>query len=210
MSIRIRGVLTLVATLVAAACSETPTEMPDLSVVSVELRPADRTLTVGDTMLVVVFPRTADGQLLGGEPVTWTSGSPSVASLTPKGIYAILRAVTPGTAEVMAVVGGKIGAIGVTVIATPLIVSSVQITPSISALQVGKQFELLPLVRTADGTVIGGRKVTWQTSDPTIMTVGGAVDGSYVTLTAHRAGTVVITATAGGKSDARTFQVTAG
>ena len=208
MSRLYRSVLGLALLLFAIACADSPAELPDLSVASVEVTPADRTISVGDSMLVTANARTADGQIRGDVSITWVSGDESVATVRPDGLRGVARALKPGIVEISAATEGKTGKINLTVIAAPLVVSSVQITPSIGALEVGKQAELRALVRAQDGTVIGGRTVGWQTSDPTIATIYGAADGAYVTVSTHRVGEVVITATVEGRSAQRTITVT--
>ena len=201
-----RSSLALLA-LVIAACSEAPFEA-DLTVVSVEVTPADRTITVGDTMVVIARPWLADGTVFGSAVVTWTSSDASVATLTPKGQLGIARALKPGTVEISASTEGKAGKITLNIVAAPLVVGSVQITPSIGALEVGKDFQLSLLVRAQDGTPIGGRTVAWQTSDPSIITITGAADGAHATIRAQRVGQAVITATVEGKTAQRTITVT--
>src|SRR5262245_40938336 len=205
MSNRMLYALALVTTIIAA-CSD-PAGVPKLVVSSVEVSAAGPTLTVGDSMIVTAFPRTADGLILGDRPVDWTSGNATVAGLTPKGATSMRRALTPGSAEIVAAVEGKIGRITVAVVAAPLVVSIVQVAPSIGAIEVGKQFQLRSVARAADGTVIGGRNTVWQSSDSTIMTIAGAADGSHVTISAHRVGAVVITATVDGVTGQRPIQV---
>ena len=208
MSRLYRSTVASVLLMFALACADSPTQMPDLSVVAVEVFPADRTISVGDSMLVTANARTADGQIRGDVLIAWASGDESVATVRPDGLRGVARALKPGIVEISAATEGKTGKVNLTVIAAPLVVSSVQITPSVGALEVGKQAELRALLRAQDGTVIGGRTVSWQTSDPTIATIYGAADGAYVTLSTHRVGVVVVTATVEGKSAQRTITVT--
>ena len=87
-------------------------------------------------------------------------------------------------------------------------VANVTVTPSIGALEVGKQFTLSAIARAADGTVVGGRAVNWQSSDSTIVTIVGAVNGASAVISAHRTGDVVISAKVDGVQGQRTIRVT--
>src|SRR5262245_37799837 len=116
-----------------AACNDEPTALPDLSVATVEVRPGGN-LSVGDTLMLIAYPRTADGTLLGGRLVTWSSADTSILSVTrPNGVAAVVKAKAPGLVEISALVEGKVGKVPVNVVAAPLVVASVTIAPSIGA-----------------------------------------------------------------------------
>ena len=80
----------------------------------VEVMPQNQTLTVGDTMVLIAHPRTADGDILGGREIAWSSGDAGVASVTTRGELGVARALTPGTTEIRALVEGKIGTVTLT------------------------------------------------------------------------------------------------
>lgn len=178
--------------------------------VKVEVGLVGRTLTVGDTMRLTASPKTVEGHILGGVAVDWLSEDPAVASVSPRGLSSVVLAKQPGTVRIRATAEGRAGEVFVTVIAAPLVVASVEMTPGLAGIEVGQQMRLDAIVRASDGTVVGGRVVQWTSSDPTIATVTAPADGAYMFLNAHRAGQVTITAAVEGKTAQRVIIVAPG
>jgi uncharacterized protein YjdB len=207
MSARIRN-FSLLVLFALAACQDNPVELPDMSIVVVEVAPNARTLTVGDTMLVQAYPKTASGQIRGDAAVQWSSANQAIAQVTPRGQNVLVRAQSAGTVEVLALSEGKEGRVTVSVVEAQLPVASLQIADGADSVLIGQSVRFNAVARAADGTVIGGRRVTWQVNDLTLGTIAGPDDGSYMVLTAHRAGTVTLTASVEGRLVQRAVRLT--
>ena len=126
--------------------------------------------------------------------VSWKSSDTSVATVDASGKVTAVKA---GTATVTATAGGKSASVKVTVASDYVAVSSVAVSGTgvsggRATINVGAGLNLAATVSPSNAT---DRTVTWSTSDASVATVSsaGAVRGV-------KAGTVTITATAGGKS----------
>jgi uncharacterized protein YjdB len=188
------GLVTAVAigTAKITATSEGKTGTADISVVavpvaSVDVSPPQSSLTVGQQGALVATPRDAQGGLLSGRPVAWTSGAPSVATVSANGT---VTAVGAGTAVIFATVEGRTGSANVTV--RQIAVTGVTVAPASSNIAVGAFVQLAATVRSGT-TVLTDRVVGWSSSNETIAVVssGGRVTGL-------KAGVVTITATSEG------------
>ena len=190
------GLVTAVAlgTAKITATSEGKSGTADVTVVAVpvsavEVTPAESNLTIGQQAALVATPRDARGAVLTGRPVAWTSGAPSVATVSSAGT---VTAVGAGTAVIFATIEGRTGSANVTVRQIP--VTSVTVAPSFSSIAVGASVQLAATVRSGT-TVLTDRVVGWTSSNETI-----AVVSSTGRVTALKAGGVTITATSEGVS----------
>lgn len=101
-----RRTLALVTSLiVCGACSEPPTSV-DEKVSRVEVAPGSLAMFVGETVQLTATARDEGGDVITGAAVTWSSGNPGVAKVTPDGR---VTAVGTGTARITATAGGKSG-----------------------------------------------------------------------------------------------------
>jgi uncharacterized protein YjdB len=131
--------------------------------------------------------------------VTWTSGTPSVATIAPSGLAA---GVAAGASVITAAMPGVSGTTTLTVTAATLL--SIAITPASPSLGVGAAQQL-----TATGTYSDATKqnitalVTWASGTTSVATVtpGGLLSGVA-------AGTSAITATSGSVAGTTTATVT--
>jgi uncharacterized protein YjdB len=169
------------------------------SIASVAVTPGTATLTVGDTRSFAVTVRAGDGSIITGRPVTWSSGSPSVLTVSPTGV---VTAVAPGTAQVLAQVDGITGAATVTVQRVP--VAAVQVTPSAASVATGAFAQLAATPRDAAGNALAGRTVTWSSANEAVATVTS--DGRVLGVAP---GTATIRATSEGVTGTATVTVTA-
>lgn len=94
----------------AAACSDgaaPPTSgLESPSVASIELSPSSGSVTVGETLQVTATTKNASGGILTGRPVTWSSGSAGVATVSATGL---VTGAAAGTAAIIATSEGKSG-----------------------------------------------------------------------------------------------------
>ena len=170
-----------------------------IPVASVAVAPTTLPLQVGATGTLTATTRDAQNTVLTGRPVTWTSGTPGVATVSPNGE---VTAVAPGSSVITATSEGKTGTATVTVSAVP--VASVVVAPTTLPLQVGGTGTLTATARDAGNNALAGRTITWTSGTPGVATV--APNG---TVTAVAPGTSVITATSEGKSGTATVTVSA-
>jgi len=160
------------------------------AVASIRLTPAgDVRLFVSETKQMAAEPLASDGSVLADRALTWSSNSPSVASVSTTGL---ITAVAPGGAVITAASEGKTAVVAVTVSAVP--VASVAVSPASDVVVVSQTLQLSAVPRDAQGTALTGRAVSWTSSDATRATVS-----STGMVTGVAPGAVTITATSEGK-----------
>ena len=156
-------------------------------VATVSVTPAQPTLTVGQTVTLTANPMDASGQPVTGRAVTWTSGAPSIATVSGSGV---VTGVASGSAVITATVDGVPGS--ATVVVNPTPVASVTVSPSSRTLTIGQTVTLGATARDAGGNVIAGAPITWTSSNTAVATVSASG-----VVTAVGAGSATIQATSG-------------
>lgn len=143
-------------------------------VATLQVVPSTLTLAAGRTAPLAALPLDSAGTLLGGRSITWTSATPTVATVAASGI---VTGVAPGTARITAATGGKSASSTVTVTLVP--VDRIALSPSTMAMTVGATLQLTATLRDAAGNVLTNRSLTWQSGSPTIARVSttGLVTG---------------------------------
>ena len=192
------GTTTITASIEGRTATATVTVSP-VPVVSVRVTPATVSLVVGASQSMTASAVDADGTALTGRAVTWSSSTPSVATISAQGV---VTAVAAGTASVTATVEGKTATAIVTVTAVP--VASVTVSPSNVSLTVGGTQPLTASAYDANGTTLTGRPVVWSSDTPAIASVS-----AQGLITAVAPGVAVITATVEGKTAAASVTVSA-
>jgi uncharacterized protein YjdB len=198
----VTGVAPGSATITAASEGKSGTAtitVTPVPVVSVAVAPNAPNVTVGQTVQLSVTAQGPNNQELTGRTASWSSGAPSVASVSQTGVVSGLA---PGTAIIFANVEGVVGSATVTVRQVP--VGSVVVSPSTASVAVGGAVQLSASVKDASGAELQGRLVGWTSSDESVAVVSstGRVSGLKV-------GSVTITASSEGKSGTATVTVTA-
>ena len=185
------GTVTITATCEGKTASATIT-VTVIPVAAVAVAPGSATLTVGQTASFSATATDANGNVLSGRAITWSSASNSIAKVSTLGL---VTAVGAGTTTITATSEGKSGAAQVIVNAAATPVASVAVNPDSTNLTAGSSVTLSATVRDASGGVLTGRTVTWSSSQATVATVStsGVVN-------AISNGTATITATSEGKS----------
>ena len=168
-------------------------------VVAVRVSPMSRDLTVGQTAQLTAEPLDAQGAVLSGRSVEWSSSRPNVASVSGNGVVTALSA---GSAVITATVEGKSGVAAITVAPAP--VASVVVSPSSATLVVGQTVELEAQPRDASGQPLSGRAVTWSSNRSEVATVT-----STGVVAAVSPGTATITASSEGRGGTATIVVEA-
>lgn len=172
-----------------------------VSVASVAVSPGSATLTVGQTASLSAVATDANGNVLSGRTITWSSENAAVATVSSLGL---VTATGAGTTTITATADGRSGVaqIVATAVIPPPPVASVTVAPSTASLVIGGSATLSAILRSASGATLSGRTITWSTSAPNVATVSSGI------VTAIGAGTATITATSEGKNGTAAATVT--
>lgn len=160
-----------------------------VAVAAVRISPSTADLTVGQTAPLAAVATDAAGNVISGRPVSWTSGAPSIATVSATGVVTGIGA---GSAVVFATIDGKTGSATINV--RRLAVTSVGVAPTSSNLAVGAAVQLTATVRSGTA-VLTDRVVGWSSSNEAV-----ALVSSTGRVTGLKAGTVTITAMSEGVS----------
>lgn len=195
-SVSTSGVVTGVAigTVKITAASEGKNATADVTVrpvpvAAVEISPGSADLTVGQSATLHAIAMDSRGNVLAGRPATWTSGAPTVATVSSSGV---VTAVGGGSAVIFATIEGKTGTATVNV--RRMTVTSVTVAPPSSNIPLNASVQLTATVR-AGATILTDRIVGWTSSSDAV-----AIVSSAGRVTGLKAGTAIITATSEGIS----------
>ncbi len=166
-------------------------------VASVEVTPPTASRVVGESVQLSAAVKDANGNLLSGQSVLWSSSATAIASVSASGL---VTAHALGSAVITAAVGNKSGAATITVGPPP--VASISVAPTSDTLLVRESTQLFATLRDAGNNVLTGRTVTWVSISPDIASVSatGLVTGVGE-------GTTSITASADGKTATAAIRV---
>ena len=132
---------------------------------SIAVFPGADTLAAGDIRQFVAVARDANGHTIPNAPLTWSTSSPSVATVSSSGLA---TAHGEGNALITASAGNVSGAGALNVV----VVGSIDLGPFLEthvALHGTKQF--VAIVRDPAGNVLTGVRVTWSSDDPLIASI---------------------------------------
>ncbi|MBQ7421623.1 MAG: Ig domain-containing protein [Prevotella sp.] len=179
----------VISFLVAVGCTETGKE--SIPVGSISLDPPTLTLTEGDTerLSLKIVPENADAR-----EVSWESTNSKVATVSS----GVVQAISTGSAQIKATVGGKTASCAVTVSPKSVAVSSVTLNKNALSLLKGAKETLIATVLPENATE---KTVAWSSSNDGVATVTQAGEVSAIS-----SGSATITASAGGSS--ATCQIT--
>lgn len=158
-------------------------------VASMTVVPATLNLAAGRTAPLAALPLDSTGKLLGGRVITWTTATPTVATVSTNGV---VTGVAPGTARITAATGGRSASSVVTVTLIP--VERVTVAPTTATIKAGATVQLVATLRDAAGKVLSGRSLAWQSGSQSIARVT-----STGLVTGVAKGTVLIFAESEGK-----------
>ncbi len=190
------GVCAGTLTLVTMSCDSGGGSGP-VPVGQVQVSPGTSTIEVGQTTQLTASVKDEGGNALTGRTVSWSSGNPSVATVSAGGL---VTGVSEGVATITATSEGISGSASVTV--TPESVSTVEVAPAQLDIILGQAGQLTATPRGASGTALTGRSVAWESSDNGVATVDANGMVTSVAL-----GTTTITATSEGISGTATVNV---
>ena len=188
--IRLRAASALLI-LAAIACADATRPPATQPVASVTVVAATRSFAVGDTLRLSARALAADGSLLEGRPVSWSSSNADVLQLSSTGLA---TAVAPGAATIRATIDGKTGSVDIAVIVVP--VARVAIVETSLSLARGATHTLVAAALDAQGRPLADRQIAWRSGDAGIVAVDAAGH-----LTARSEGETKIFAESEGKAD---------
>jgi len=171
---------------------------PPAPVATVTLTPASATVNEGQTLQLTATLKDANGNILTGRSITWSSSNSSAATVNATGL---VTGVVAGSATITATSEGKNGTSAITVVHMP--VASVTVTPASGTVPAGSSLPLTATPKDANGNPLVGRTVTWQSGNTSAATVNGSGLVSGVA-----AGSATITATSEGQSGTSAITVT--
>ena len=171
---------------------------PPAPVATVTLTPGSATVNEGQTLQLAATLKDANGNVLTGRSITWSSSNGSAATVNATGL---VTGVLAGSATITATSEGQSGTSAITVVHMP--VASVTVTPASGTVSAGSSLQLTATPKDANGNPLVGRTVTWQSSNTSAATVNGSGLVSGVA-----AGSATITATSEGQSGTSAITVT--
>ena len=173
--------------------------IPPAPVATVTVSPPTATVSTGTTQQLTATNKDANGNVLNGRAIAWSSSAPSVASVNSAGL---VTAVSVGSATITATSETKVGTSSITVTSAP--VASVLVSPPSVGLPEGATQQLAATLRDAANNLLAGRTVTWSSNNPAAATVS-----STGVVTAIATGAATITATSETKTGMSQVTVTA-
>src|SRR5438093_2886276 len=199
------GIVAALAVATIVVSCEHPATDPSSSIAQLVVSPQNVTLqqNQAEDFLAVGFTASGDSADIA---VSWSATGGTVdSSSAGKRHYGHYTNATCGTFTVTATShpGNVSTAASVTVTGCPLPVASVSVTPATATIGVGQTAQYAAITRDAFGNPLGGRTVTWSSSNPAVATVNGAGQATAVAV-----GAATLTATSEGKSGTAALTVT--
>ncbi len=167
-------------------------------VATVAVTPSPLSMSVGQSTQLTATLKDAQGNILNGRAVTWSSSNSGVATVSAQGL---VTAVAAGATTITATSETKTGSDAVTI--SNVAVGSVVVQPQGPTILQGTNVQLSATVRDVNGNIVTDRVVTWTSANTSVATVStsGVVTGIG-------SGQVTITATSEGKSGTTSVTVT--
>src|SRR5216117_2375158 len=189
-------VAALAVAMIVVSC-EHPVTDPGSIIAQLVVSPQTVTLqqNQAEDFLAVGFTASGDSADIA---VSWSATGGTIdSSSAGKRHYGHYTSASCGTFTVTATShpGNVSTAVSVSVTGCPLPVASVSVTPGTATIGVGQTAQYAAITRDAFGNPLGGRTVTWSSSNPAVATVNGAGQATGVAV-----GAATITATSEGKS----------
>lgn len=184
----------LLASLAVLGC-EAPFSFP-APVASVTVAPLTTDLPQGESLQLTATVLDSGGRPVTGRPVLWTTSDPVHLPVSATGL---VTAVAAGAATISATVDGVSGGARIRVIGR---VARVTIDEGDFALVPGSVVPLVATPRDSAGLALGGRVVTWGSSDTQVARVSATG-----VLEAVSEGTTTVTATVEGARAAVTIRI---
>lgn len=181
------GSTTITASSEGKSASATLTVLP-VPIATITVTLGASPIVIGTTTVVTAVLRDANGVVLTGRPLSYTSANSAVATVSTSGT---VTAVSTGTTVISVTSGDKTGNANITVIDPP--VASVSVAGPTS-LAPGSSAGYLATPRDVSGAALTNRTVTWSSSDASV-----AIVSTSGNVTAVSPGTTTISATSEGQ-----------
>ncbi|AMW04073.1 hypothetical protein GEMMAAP_02925 [Gemmatimonas phototrophica] len=166
-------------------------EVVDARIVTARITPTSGSLRLGiPRQFASVLTDSVGGNIPAGRVVSWTSATPTIATVNSTGLVTGLAL---GTARIAINAEGATDTLTLQVTRVP--VTIVRVSPTSSSVIQGGTVQLSTTIEDSTGTTVTDRTVEWVSSDPTRATVSGT--GLVTTLAP---GSVTITATSENRS----------
>jgi uncharacterized protein YjdB len=172
-------------------------------VASVEIVPSTANVAIGEGFLLTAVLRNAAGDPLTGRTVTWSSKTPSVATVTATG--GVVTGVAIGTTTITATSEGKSGTASIKVVPVPP--ASMTIVPATATIVAGDILVMVAVPRDANDNPIPGRTAFWYEANGSV--AHGYASHDTVVITGIAAGLDTVSAAIDGTSAEALVQVTA-
>jgi len=167
------GLVTAVAVgpAVITATSEGKTGTSSITVIpvpvaSVTVSLTPNSITAVGTSQAAAVTLDANGAVLAGRAISWSSSNTAVATVSAQGV---VTAVAEGTANIIAISEGKTGSAVLAVTSAP--VATVIVSPPSATVFQSATEQLTVVLEDAHNNVLSGRAVVWSSSAPAIATV---------------------------------------
>ncbi|HEY2377991.1 MAG TPA: Ig-like domain-containing protein, partial [Gemmatimonadaceae bacterium] len=172
--------------------------VPPPPVASVSVSLGSGSLTIGQTTQATAVLKDANGNVLSGRTITWTSSNTAVATVNSTGV---VTATGAGSANIVATSEGVTGQASLTVTLAP--VASVSVALGAGSLAVGQTTQATAVLKDAIGNVLTGRTISWSSSNMAVATVNNTG-----VVTAVGTGSASIVATSEGVTGQASLTVT--
>jgi uncharacterized protein YjdB len=151
------------------------------------------TLVAGQSTQATATLKDANGTVLTGRSIVWTSSDVTVASVNATGLVTALKS---GAVTITATSDGKSGAASLVIAASTTVAPVAAVALSVaSSINVGATAQATVTLTDDQGHVLTGRTIAYVSSDPGIISVS-----TTGLVTATKGGSVTITASSEGKS----------
>ena len=171
----------------------------NLPVASLVISTVQTTLSLGKTSQSTAVVRDANGTILTGRTVGWSSSNAAVATVSGSGL---IQGTGLGTATITAQSETKTATLIITVIPPP--VTNVVVSAPSTNLQPTQTTQAVAVLKDVDGNILSGRIIVWTSGTPATATVSASG-----LVTALASGTTLLTATSEGISASITITVPA-
>ena len=181
------GTTTITASSEGKSASATLTVLP-VPIATITVTLGASPIVIGATTMATAVLRDANGAVLTGRPLAYTSANSAVATVSTSGS---VTAVSTGTTVISAISGDKTGTATITVIDPPVVSVSVA---GPATLLPGASAGYTATPRDGAGAALSNRPVAWSSSDASV-----AIVSASGTVTALAPGITTISATSEGQ-----------
>lgn len=186
------GHLTRTATVFGTSDGKTGTvslSVIPLPISKLLVTPSSKSLAIGSSQQMIVVALASDERVLSDRIISWSSSDTTTIRISPSGLATAVR---PGTATIAASAEGKTAT---ALLEVYIPVAFIQIETAQEPLLLGKQRQLVAVLKDSLGSLLTGREVAWSVSD----TAMASITPSGI-VTAKRSGSVSVAVASEGRS----------